>query len=30
MVKIDQEKETYLEVFGKDNKILRDKIRDLQ
>ncbi len=27
---IDQEKETYLEVFGKDNKVLRDKIRDLQ
>lgn len=26
---IDQEKETYFEVFGKNNKVLRDKIRDL-
>ena len=26
---IDQEKETYIEVFGKNNKVLRDKIRDL-
>lgn len=27
---IDQEKETYLRVFGEGNKVLKDKIRDLQ
>ncbi|KKK96034.1 hypothetical protein LCGC14_2666830 [marine sediment metagenome] len=27
---IDQEKETYLRIFGKDNEALRDKIGDLQ
>jgi len=27
---IDQEKETYLRVFGKDNEDLKKKIRDLQ
>ncbi len=26
---IDQEKETYFRVFGKDNKVLKDKIADL-
>ena len=27
---IDQEKETYLRVFGKDNEELREKIKDLK